>query len=121
MSLNTMRLLCRTACRPRGQSSRQAAHGLTDCVTHGTAQDPVISSASSAQWPHKRVRRGRKMHLRMQLNGGSVRAIAAHKHAIETPVMVRVRCEAGFVKRRTVVDDQQVARLILMSVAKLRL
>ena len=50
-----------------------------------------------------------------------MRAIAAHKHAIETPVLVRIRCEAGFVKRRTVVDDQQVARLILVSVAKLRL
>jgi hypothetical protein len=36
----------------------------------------------------------------------SVRAIPTHKHAIQTPVLVGISCEAGFVKRRTVVDDQ---------------
>jgi hypothetical protein len=51
----------------------------------------------------------------------SAGAVATHKHPIQAAMLAVIVIEAGFMQRGTIIDDQQVAFLILMRIAKLRL
>src|ERR1051326_9613213 len=51
----------------------------------------------------------------------SAGTVAAHKHPIQTAMWAVIVIEAGFMQRGAIIDDQQVALLILVRIAKLRL
>src|ERR1041384_2461804 len=54
--------------------------------------------------------------VRMRPSAGTV---ATHKHPIQAAMLAVIVIEAGFMQRGAVIDDQQVALLIFMRIAKL--
>ena len=56
--------------------------------------------------------------VRMRPSAGTV---ATHKHPIQAAMLAGIVIEAGFMQGGAIIDDQQVALLILVRIAKLRL
>ena len=51
----------------------------------------------------------------------SAGTVATRKHSIKAAMLAVIVIKAGFMQRGAVIDDQQVALLILVRIAKLRL
>ena len=52
---------------------------------------------------------------------GSLRPVTAHQHAIQSTLLGVIKVMAGFVQGCAVVNDQQVAFLIFVRIAEVRL
>jgi hypothetical protein len=78
-----------------------------------------------AVWPRSVLDGNPKQQLLRFASSRSARrstgTVAAHKHPIQTAMLAVIVIEAGLMQGGAIVDDQEVALLILVRVTKLRL
>src|SRR5262249_25110444 len=51
----------------------------------------------------------------------SVGTVATHKHSIQAAMLAVIVIKSGFMQGGAIIDDQQIALLVLVCIAKLRL
>ena len=109
-------------CAPFGPAGRNCRRLQVDPGGEDQSRDVEPGTES---WPsareHARLRRNNAQRDCPECRLSSVGTVATHQHPIQAAMLAVIVVEPGFVQRGTVIDNQQIALLVLVRIAKLRL
>src|SRR5262245_41795367 len=96
-------------------TSRRKLHGsfrTESTLGRISGKLPAVRPCSTSSRPQTAIRPG-------AFFTSSIRAVAAHQHAIQSAMLALVEVKAGFMQRRPVIDNHQVDLLVFVRVAKM--